>query len=249
MAWLFSVDRQGTPWQLFGIPIHIEASWFLIVSFIAWSLARGYFPSTYVGLPAGLYWAMGVLAALLLYLCVLLHELGHSVVARGYGIPVRCVTLFMFGGVAQIARDAQRPAVELQVALAGPLVSALIAGACFAASRHLPAHHPLEVAAAGVVHYLAVINTGLIVFNLLPGFPLDGGRVLRAALWAWTGSLRRATRIASTLGSFLGIGLLMLGGWALTQGAWTTGMWYLLLGMFLRRMARASYDQAAWMDA
>ena len=246
--WPRSAERQGTPWQLLGIPIHIEASWFLVVAFIAWSLARGYFPSTYAGLPTGLYWAMGVLAALLLYLCVLLHELGHSVVARHHGIPVRCVTLFMFGGVAQIARDARRPAIELQVALAGPLVSALIAGACFAASGHLPARQPLEVAGAAVVRYLAVINTGLIVFNMLPGFPLDGGRVLRAALWAWTGSLRRATRIASTLGLLLGLGLLALGGWALTQGAWSAGMWYILLGMFLRRMARASYDQAARME-
>ena len=232
------------PWSVFGIPIHIDASWFLIVAFVAWSLSNGHFPAQYPGLGAAVYWMMGGTAALLLFACVLLHELGHSLIAKRYGIPVARVTLFIFGGVAQIGGDPARPFVELKVALAGPLVSALIAATCFIVAGWIPVLSPLHLVAVAILRYLALINTALILFNLLPGFPLDGGRILRAVLWAWSGSFRKATRIASAVGSVLGVGLLALGVWEVLKGLWAGGMWYVMLGFFLRDAALSSYRQA-----
>lgn len=246
MAWssVLSSPRRGL-WTIFGIPIHIDRSWFLILLFVTWTLSSRYFPSAYPGFSGIAYWLMGALAAVLLFACVLLHELGHSLVAKGYGIPVERVTLFIFGGVAQIAAEPRRPRVELNVALAGPLVSIVIASACFALADALTVETPPQLAVFAIVRYLAIINTAILIFNLLPGFPLDGGRVLRAALWAWTGSLRKATRMASTVGSGLGLCLLALGVWGIVRGSWLTGLWYVLLGLFLRDAARVSYRQAS----
>ena len=230
--------------QIFGIPIRINASWLLVVALVTWSLSHGYFPATSPGLPAVMYWAMGFGCALLLFVCVLLHELGHSLVAKRFGIPVPCVTLFLFGGVAQIGRDPQRPSAEFAIALAGPLVSVLIAIGCFAAARLITIHAPGHVGVVAIARYLAMINTALICFNLLPGFPLDGGRLVRATLWAWTGSRRTATRVASLMGTALGLGLFVLGVWTLAQGAWVGGVWYMVLGLFLRNTALTSYRAA-----
>ena len=229
-----------------GIPLVVHRSWYIIAGLITWSLATGYFPLRYAGYPAPTYWIMGLTAALLLFGCVLLHELGHSIVARWYGIPVYRVTLFIFGGVAQIGREAHRPGVELQVALAGPLVSVLLAAACLLGSAHLPAGRLFADLALPILRYLAAINIGIIVFNLLPGFPLDGGRVLRAVLWLFTGSLRRATRIASFFGMTLGIGLIVLGAWEMAvRGLWAGGFWWVILGSYLQSVAFATYRQSS----
>lgn len=230
---------------VFGIPLRIEPSWLLLAALITWSLAHGYFPRHAPGLPVPAYWVMGLVASVALVFCILLHELGHSLVARQHGIPVACVTLFLFGGVAQITRQPRRPAVELAMALAGPLVSGLIAAACWQASEALPRTAVVLWAGAAVLRYLAVLNLALLIFNLLPGFPLDGGRVLRALLWAATGDLLKATRIASSAGMLLGLALLMLGGWAIVRGAWWSGAWDILLGWYLRQAASSSYRQAA----
>ncbi len=249
MAWpslrAKSADNPFNSWRMFGIPIRIDASWFFILAFTTWSLAQRYFPSQYPGLGAGLSWLMGGIAAVLLFVCVLLHELGHSLVAKSYGIPVSCVTLFMFGGVAQISQNPKRPSTELFVAIAGPLVSALIAGACFATFPRIVIHGRTEFVVAATLQYLAMINVALVAFNLLPGYPLDGGRLLRAALWAWSGNVRWATRIASAIGSIVGFGLIGLGVWALLRGTWVGGMWYVLLGLFLRDAAQTSYRRAS----
>lgn len=229
--------------QLFGIPILLDTSWFIMLAVVTWTLATGYFPAQMPGRSAATYWLMGLVAAVLLFLCVLLHELGHSLVAKGYGIPVKRVTLFVFGGVAQIASDPKRPLVELMVALAGPLVSAVIATGCFWASSHVVVETHAQLVGRSIVHYLAVVNVAILVFNLLPGFPLDGGRVLRAALWAWWGDLRKATRIASLFGSGLGMGLLALGLVSVIQGHLISGLWDVLLGTFLRNAAKVSYDE------
>lgn len=235
-------DRQ--PWRFFGIPLRIDPSWFIVVGLVSWSLARGYFPEAAPTLPHAVYWLMGIAGALLLFVCVLLHELGHALTARAFGIPVPGMTLFIFGGVAHIAREATRPSVELRVAIAGPLVSVAIAAACRLGAGLVPAAMPLASVAVALLRYLAMINTGLLLFNLLPGFPLDGGRVLRAALWAMTGRWETATRIASVCGMAVGIGLMLLGVWAATQGGWSAGVWYLLLGLFLRNAARVGWLQA-----
>lgn len=226
---------------LFGIPIRIDPSWFVIAAFLAWSLATGYFPSQVAGLSPVGYGAMGLAASLLLFGCVLLHELGHSLAAKRYRIPVSRVTLFIFGGVAQIGAEARRPAVELAIALAGPLVSVVLAFGCWLAAGWIPLESSLQLVVRVILRYLAMINGGILLFNLLPGFPLDGGRVVRAAVWAWTGSLRRATRVASLLGLMLGTLLLALGLWVILRGSWVGGLWYVLLGFFLREAARSSY--------
>jgi Zn-dependent protease len=235
-----------TSWTLFGIPIRIEGSWFAVAAFLIWSLSSRYFPFQYPGLPPAAYWLMGSSAALLLFACIVLHELGHSLVARRHGSRVACVTLFMFGGVSHITDAPARPSVELKVALAGPLVSLAIAAACsWGANAVWVPHAGITAQLSGaVLRYLAVINIGVAVFNLLPGFPLDGGRVLRAVLWAWTGSRTRSLRLASGLGVGLGTLLVVLGVWVMTRGAWVGGLWYLFLGMFLRKAARASYRQS-----
>ncbi len=230
--------------RLFGIPLRIHASWYVIVLVMVWLLSTAFFPARHPGLSVGLYWIMGGLSAPLLFVCVLLHELAHSVVARAYGIPVRQVTLFIFGGVAQIANEPRRPSIELQVTLAGPLVSALLAGVCFWLGPRIEMTHPVPLVAGAILRYLALVNAGLLLFNLLPGFPLDGGRLLRATLWAGTGSLRRATRIASGVGSALGLGLLLLGLWLAVTGRWIDGGWLMVLGVFLRDTAMASYRAA-----
>lgn len=228
----------------FGIPIHIDKSWFIILALVTWTLSRGYFPSAFPGFPDAVYWVLGGIAAVLLFVCVLLHELGHSFAAKGYGIPVARVTLFLFGGVAQITRDPRRPMVELAIALAGPLVSVLIAMVCFYVTRTMTIDTVVQLAVFAIVRYLAIVNTAILLFNLLPGFPLDGGRVLRAVLWAWTGNFRKATRMASAVGSALGLGLALLGVWVIIRGSWIGGLWYLMLGSFLYRSARASHQQA-----
>ena len=239
-----SAEEPPVGLKLFGIPLHIDASWFIVVLLVSWALTRGYFPAHAPGFSGVVYLGMGITAALLLFACVLLHELGHSLAAKAYGIPVYRVTLFIFGGVAQIGAGPRRPWVELVVTLAGPLVSAAIAAICFAALATFAVHTPLQLVVHSILQYLAVINTGILLFNLLPGFPLDGGRLVHAALWAVTNNQRQATRMASWLGAAFGLGLMGLGMWGMVRGEWSGGLWYILLGFFLRDAALQSYRQA-----
>ena len=242
MAWSNRTGLGG--WRVFGIPILVDPSWFVIVVWVAWTLAHGYFPSGHPGWPPTMYWLTGAIAAVLLFGCVLLHELGHSLVAKRVGIPVTQVTLFIFGGVAQLGQEPRRPQTELLIALAGPMVSVALAWGCSVLGGTLPAETLGQEAVVAILRYLGFVNVALLCFNLLPGFPLDGGRVLRALLWAWTGSLRKATRVASLAGAGLGWGLAGLGIWALLRGARLDGLWYIVLGLFLRGAARNSYRRA-----
>ncbi len=227
--------------RVLGFTIRVDRSWLFIAALVTWTLSRHYFPSVIADVPTWVYWSMGASAAVLLFTCVLLHELGHALVARAYGIPVAGITLFIFGGVAQIAGQPKRPAVEFLMALAGPLVSAVIAGSCALAVRAIPLVSPGNLVVAAIVHYLAMVNMALILFNLLPGFPLDGGRLLRAALWAGLGNFHRATRIASRVGIWLGIALIGFGVWGMIRGSIVGGVWYVFLGLFLRDAALATY--------
>ena len=245
------MKRQFELGSYFGIPLRVDASWFVVLLLVSWSLSTRLFPLQIPGLPLWVYGVMGVGAAVLLFACVLLHEFGHSLVAKSYGIPVHHITLFMFGGVAHMSLDPKRPRVEFFVAVAGPLVSLAIAVSCFELSHLMAAWlptvaaHPLTgfyLTGLVMLHYLAMVNVAIILFNLLPGFPLDGGRILRATLWAWLKDMRRATRIASWFGTGLGIVLLALGAFWLLHGRWVNGLWYILLGLYLREAAKASYD-------
>jgi Zn-dependent protease/CBS domain-containing protein len=184
----------------------------------------------------------GVIAALGLFGSILVHELGHAMVARRYGLPIRRITLFIFGGVAEMEAEPERPAVEFWVAIAGPITSFLVGLVCWLLLQ-AAAGVGAGVPVVGVLAYLASINAILAVFNLVPAFPLDGGRILRAALWYWKGSLRWATRVASTIGGGFGILLIVLGVYRVLIGDFVGGMWWFLIGLFVRFAAQMSYQQ------
>lgn len=223
--------------RILGVPIAVHYTWFIALWIGAWSLAVTYYPERAPGFDGNTYWSMGVASALLLFASVLVHEFGHALAARRFGIRTRAITLFLFGGVAQIAEEPPTPRAEFVVAIAGPLTSLALAAGFFIL------FHTMGTSALGiVVQYLVTVNVMLGIFNLVPGFPLDGGRVLRAALWRTSGSLARATRTAARAGQivallFVGAGLLLL------SRSVITGLWLVLLGWFLDTGAQASYQQ------
>lgn len=226
--------------QMWGIPIGLHASWFIIFFLVTWSLAAGYFPVEYPNLPASTYWILGAVTSLLFFGSVLLHELGHTWVALRNGIPVRAITLFLFGGVAQIAREPQTPGVEFRIAIAGPLTSlglALMFEGLWVLDQHI-----LYLAAPSI--WLARINFMLAVFNLIPGFPLDGGRVLRAIVWRISGSFQRATQVATFAGQLIAFGFIGVGLFTIVGGNVFNGLWLVFIGWFLQNAAAASYLHA-----
>jgi Zn-dependent protease len=241
--------------RIVGIPIRVHASWFLVFLLATWTLSTGYLPENLPGLSPGRYWLMGGIAALLLFLSVLLHELGHSYVALYYRIPIERITLFIFGGVAHIRKEAPTPRAEFLIAVAGPIVSFGLGAACLGfvvlveSLVQPPALHGFVILGA----LLGMVNVQLGLFNLIPGFPLDGGRVLRAGLWAWGKNFHRATKQAAVVGigfAFLfGLaGLAMLFGvfsGTLAASMATNGGWMIGIGIFLFVAALASRRQAA----
>jgi Zn-dependent protease/CBS domain-containing protein len=233
--------RRVTLFKLFGFAIHIDASWLLIAAFWTWSFAVGVFPNTYSGLSRSSYWWMAVAATLGLFASIVVHELFHSLVARRYDLKMNGITLFLFGGVAEMAGEPEKPKTEFLMAIAGPIASVVI-GFVFhfiavAAAGAWP------VAVVGVIAYLSWLNWVLAAFNMVPAFPLDGGRVLRAALWHFQGDVRRATRIASGIGSGFGFLLMFFGLYRLLVGDFISAVWYFLIGMFLRGASQMSYEQ------
>lgn len=224
--------------KVMGIPIYLHFSWLIIFGLIVWTLSTGYFPTQYPNLPASSAWANGLVASLLFFVSILLHELGHAAVALRSGLRTRSITLFIFGGVAQLERDPKDGRAELWMAAAGPAVSLLLAG-LFYACGGLPFLGPGAVA---VARYLAAINLLLALFNLVPAFPMDGGRLLRGALWASLGKAR-ATRIASGTGTFFAFFLIFAGVFSLVNGHSLGGVWYILLGWFIKDASAASYQQ------
>lgn len=229
-----------------GIPISIHASWLIIFALLTWMLAVGYFPETLPDQAAAMNWVNGLVASLLLFVSVLLHELSHSFVAVAHGLSVRGITLHVFGGVSELGDEPPSARAEFLIAVVGPLTSFAIAGALWGASRAgaVPAGSP-----AAIVDYLVFFNVAVGVFNLIPGFPLDGGRLLRAAVWRWKGSLARATEIASRVGGGFAIALMVLGIARVVNGDLLGGMWMTFIGMFLRSAATSSYTQVATREA
>jgi len=224
--------------RLLGIPVVVHSSWFIALFVLSWSLALAYYPEQARGLSSGTYWWMGIISALLLFASVLVHELAHALVARRYGVRTRSITLFMFGGVAQIAAEPPTADAELAIAAAGPAMSYVLAGLFWVLDRAVSG-----TALGAIIGYLAFINAILATFNLIPGFPLDGGRVLRAMLWRRSGDLERATRIAAQSGRvvamiFIGLGLVQL-----FRGSFVGGLWLMLIGWFLESAAQAGYEQ------
>jgi Zn-dependent protease/CBS domain-containing protein len=223
-----------------GIPIRIHLSWLLVFGLVTWSLAAGYFPAEYPGWTARSYWVIGAVTALAFFASILIHELGHSWVARRNGIPIESITLFVFGGMARISREPDTPGVEFRVALAGPVTSFVLAGLC-AGAWQLAREVPLLAAPA---IWLARINFMVAVFNLVPGFPLDGGRLFRAAVWRFTGSLHRASRVASFTGQLVAFGLIGWGILTVMGGNVIGGMWLAFIGWFLQNAAAHSHAEA-----
>ncbi|HUO31757.1 MAG TPA: site-2 protease family protein [Bryobacteraceae bacterium] len=230
-----------TIFKLLGFEVRVDASWLLIALLITWSLAVGYFPAKYPFLSSSVDWWMGIVAALGLFASIVVHEFSHSLVARAYGLPMKGITLFIFGGVAEMGDEPANAKTEFWMAIAGPIASILIGCVCYLAYRAGSAVWPTPV--AGILRYLAWINWILAAFNLVPAFPLDGGRVLRAALWHWKRNMNSATRIASGIGGLFGALLIVFAVWELLTGAFIMAMWYFLLGLFLRHAAQASYQQ------
>jgi len=242
LAHLETTDRTRSTVRLLtvcGIPISINASWVLIYALITWTLAVGYFPRQLPGLEPVAYWANGLLAALLLFASVLIHELAHSLVAIRNGLSVRGITLHFLGGVSQLDDEPPDPRTEFLMAAAGPLASLAIALGLWLARLGVDA--PWGDA---ILTYLIYVNAAVGVFNLIPGFPLDGGRLLRAVAWRATGNFSRATAIASRVGQGVAIGLVVLGALQAFAGAFLSGLWLVLIGLFLRQAASASESQA-----
>ena len=230
--------------RIWGIPISVHASWLLVFALVVASLAAGYFPAQHPEWGAPTRWVLGALTSLLFFASVLVHELGHSRVALRYGIPIRGITLFVFGGVAQIGREPGSPGVEFRIAIAGPLTSLALA-ALFGGVGTVGGNAPLVSVPA---LWLARINLAVALFNLLPGFPLDGGRVLRAAVWAWTGSFDRANRTAAAAGEVLALALIGVGTFRAIGGDVAGGIWMALIGWFLHSAVVAGRAEAALRD-
>lgn len=229
-----------TLFKIFGFEIRVDLSFVLIAVLIGGSLASGYFPAVHEGLPATTYWLLGLFAVLGIFASIVLHELGHSLVARRFGIEMRGITLHMFGGAAELEDEPTSATAELVVAAAGPATSLALAGvlrlAAFGAAGLSTAELPIEM----LLRYLAGLNLVLAIFNLLPAFPLDGGRILRAILWMRDGDHDRATRLATRVGAGLGFGLAALGVMQILGGRLGDGLWTILIGFFIRSAAIAS---------
>ena len=247
----------GPRWRLFrllGIPVSLDASWLIILALLTLSFATGfpailqeYFPG---GAPLApyAYWVMGLIAAVGFFGCILLHELGHAVVARARGMPIRGITLFLFGGVAELGDEPPSASTEFLMAVAGPLVSVVLAVlfwllAVIGYHGHWP--HPVVI----VLGYLGAINAFVLAFNLIPAFPLDGGRVLRSILWGVTGNLRRSTYWASSAGRAFAWLLIAFGIFQFFMGNWLGGIWMGLIGMFLNSAAQSGYQQVLVREA
>lgn len=236
----------GTRFRVFtlaGFKVYIDLSWFIVAMLVTWSLAEGVFrdPRMYPGLEqqAAVRWAMGVAGALLFFLSIVLHEFGHAITARRFGLHIRGITLFIFGGVAELSDEPPNAKAEFWVAIAGPAVSVAL-GLLFLGLSMLT----LPLPAQAVAGYLGMINLLLVAFNMIPAFPLDGGRILRAGLWAARDNLRWATRITSRIGEFCGMGFILLGVFVVfyTRNV-LGGVWWVLIGLFLRQAAQMSYQQ------
>lgn len=234
MASSFKIGR------ILGVDVGVHWSWTFIFLIVTWSFATGILDHFYPGWSDAQRWVAGALVAAVFFLSVLAHELSHALMSNRSGIPVRTITLFVFGGVANLTREPDRPGVEFRIAIVGPATS-LALGALFAAGW--AAARPFSAGLAGISANLALINTSLAVFNMLPGFPLDGGRVFRSIVWSRNHDRLRATRLASRVGEWIAYAVMGLGVVMTFFGGLFSGIWFLLIGFFLRNASSSSYEQ------
>jgi Zn-dependent protease len=229
--------------RIFGIDVQLHFTWWFVFGLLSWSLSSSFFPQFFPGYEIKTYWIMGILAALLLFISVLLHELAHSLVAKAQKISVKTITLFFFGGVAGITDEDIPPKSELLMALAGPIFSLVLSGIFYLLNVS-----NLSIVLTAISFYLFQLNLMLALFNLIPGFPLDGGRALRAVVYWITNDLRKATKIAVTGGKIFAGVLVFLGVLQLVLQM-GSGLWLVLLGGFLFMIAGASYEQVMVKEA
>ena len=225
--------------KLFGIPLTFDYSWFVILLFVSWILAGSYFPSEYKGWSTTLYWLVGTVTSLLFFISVLLHEVGHSVVAQKYNYQVKQIKLFVFGGISEIHEEPRAPKEEFFIAVAGPavtfLLSAIFYGLAFVVKGNIYLY--------ALFHYLGLINLILGIFNIIPGFPLDGGRILRAIIWGKKKDFDKATKIAAGIGRIFGFLLIMFGFFEMMAGYFVDGIWLSFVGWFLESAAFAQLQK------
>ena len=226
--------------RVFGIPIYLHASWFIIFFLITLSL-RTQFTSQHANWSSAQHWALGIITSILFFASVVFHELSHSVIAKHYRIPVASITLFVFGGLARITREPDNAKQEFNIAIAGPLSSIFLSGCFWLVAHYFHGNDMVQAAAT----WLWEINLALAIFNLVPGFPLDGGRILRGIAWGLTGNFTRATKIASTAGKIFAYLMIILGVWQALNGNWVGGLWTAFIGWFLLSAAQESLMQVA----
>ena len=227
---------------IMGIPIRVHFTWFIVFGLITWSLSSRYFPVAAPDLPIASYWVKGVLAALLLFASVAFHELAHSYVAQKYKLSIESITLFIFGGVAQMKGESPHPKAEFWIAIAGPLSSFFLSAFFFILMMNTLG------GAKALFFYLAQINLILGAFNLIPGFPMDGGRVLRAAIWSKTKNFYYATQKASSIGRMIALFFIFSGIFSLFTRM-SGGLWLMLIGWFLYTTAQSSYQQSTLQES
>jgi Zn-dependent protease len=224
--------------RIAGMDVYIHVSWLVVFALVTWSLAVGYYSPLLPDLTAPQAWTLGAMSAILLFASVLVHELADSLVPRTRGMETAFITLFIFGGISSLRTDAPRASTEFLIAVVGPLTSLLLAGACFLIALVVG-----EPRVAAVFGYLALINGLLGLFNLIPGFPLDGGRVLRAVVWQLTGSMRRGLEVAVGAGQLVGYGFMAWGVFEVLGGDAVGGIWIAVIGWFLQGAGAAQLRQ------
>ena len=232
-----------TLFKIFGLEIRVNISWAFIAVLLAWSLAQGYFPSVYEGLPELTYWWMGIAGVIGLFASIVLHELAHSLVAQSYGMKIKGITLWLLGGVAELGEEPPSPKVEFRMAIAGPAMSVALAILFYGAASLVPTGADFKPLYE-VLRYLALINLILAIFNLIPAFPMDGGRVLRAWYWHRTGDAHQATTLSAKVGSMFGLILILTGLSTVIFGLGFNGLWWVILGMFIRFAADSARHQS-----
>ncbi|MEX0772355.1 MAG: site-2 protease family protein [Balneolales bacterium] len=229
-----------------NIRISLDYSWFIIFFLVVAVLGTAFFPEQYPDVPILNIWIYSVLAAVLFFSSILLHELGHAVVAQKRNIGISEIVLFVFGGIAKMKKEPEKPSDEFAVAIAGPLVSASIAASFLLLAGLL--EPTIDEGLHGVFWYVGYINLILVIFNMIPGFPLDGGRVARAAIWHYTGSLRKSTRVVSNIGQGFAFILMFFGILGLFGGSMVVGLFWIFIGFFLLQSAKMGYQMVAFRE-
>jgi len=227
--------------KFLGIPIYLDYSWFLILALLTWMLAQSYFPLEFKNWTKVSYWLVSFITSIFFFLSILLHEFGHSIIAIKYKIKVKRITLFLFGGVAEISKEPSKSSADFWIAVAGPITSFILAAVFYLLAKAF-GHNQYIVAS---FQYLAFINFILAIFNLIPGFPLDGGRILRAIVWAITKNYKQATTIAANAGRFFGFLFIMIGVFQIFHNNISDGLWIVFIGWFLEIAAMSQIQRQA----